>query len=89
MAEPKAVGEVFNIGSHEEITIEGLADKILELTKSKSKIEYIPYETAYEEGFEDMQRRVPDTAKIRKLIGFKPTFTLPEIIQDIIDYLRR
>jgi UDP-glucose 4-epimerase len=89
MAEPKAVGEVFNIGSQEEITIEGLADKILELTKSKSKIEYIPYETAYEEGFEDMQRRVPDTAKIRKLIGFKPTFTLPEIIQDIIDYLRR
>ncbi len=87
--EPKAVGEVFNIGSQEEITIEQLAKEIIRITKSKSKINYIPYEKAYEEGFEDMQRRVPDTTKINKLIGFKPTYTLPEIIKDIVDYLKK
>ncbi|MFA5357117.1 MAG: GDP-mannose 4,6-dehydratase [Candidatus Omnitrophota bacterium] len=86
--EPKAVGEVFNIGSQEEITIEQLAKEIIKLTGSKSKIEYIPYEKAYEEGFEDMQRRVPDTSKINKLIGFKPTYTLQEIIKDIVNYLK-
>lgn len=86
--EPKAIGEVFNIGSQEEITIEQLAKEIIKTTKSSSKIEYIPYEKAYEEGFEDMQRRVPDTTKINKLIGFKPTFALPEIIEDIVKYLR-
>ncbi len=86
--EPKALGEVFNVGSQEEISIEELARQIIKLTKSKSRIEYIPYELAYEEGFEDMQRRVPDTNKIKKLIGFRPTYTLPEIIQDIINYLK-
>ncbi len=84
--EPKAVGEVFNIGSQEEVTIEKLAQRIIELTKSKSKIEHIPYEKAYEEGFEDMQRRVPGTGKIKNLIGFQPNHTLLEIIKDIIDY---
>ncbi len=86
--EPKAVGEVFNIGSQEEITIEQLAKEIIRITKSKSKIDYISYEKAYEEGFEDMQRRVPDITKINKLIGFKPTFTLLEIIEDIVKYLK-
>ena len=86
--EPKAVGEVFNIGSQEEITIEQLAKEIIKITNSKSKIEYIPYEKAYEEGFEDMQRRVPDITKINKLIGFKPTFTLSGIIEDIVKYLK-
>lgn len=86
--EPKAVGEVFNIGSQEEITIEQLAKDIIKLTKSSSKIEYIPYHTAYEEGFEDMQRRVPDTSKINKLIGFKTKYTLSEIIKDIVSYLK-
>lgn len=86
--EPKAIGEVFNIGSQEEVTVEQLAEEIIKITKSKSKIEYIPYETAYEEGFEDMQRRVPDISKINKLIGFKPTLTLPEIIEDIVKYLK-
>jgi len=86
--EPKAVGEVFNIGSQEEITIEQLAKEIIRITKSKSRINYTPYEKAYEEGFEDMQRRVPDTTKINKLIGFKPTFTLLEIIEDIVRYLK-
>jgi UDP-glucose 4-epimerase len=86
--EPKAVGEVFNIGSQEEISIEELGKQIIKITKSKSKIKYIPYEKAYEEGFEDMQRRVPDTSKINALIGFKPSFTLPEIIKDILQYLK-
>jgi len=85
---PKAVGNVFNVGSQEEITIEELAKEIIKLTKSKSKIKYIRYNEAYEEGFEDMQRRVPDTAKINKLIGFKPTYTLSEIIKDIVRYKR-
>ncbi|MEK7868556.1 MAG: NAD-dependent epimerase/dehydratase family protein, partial [Candidatus Omnitrophota bacterium] len=65
-----AVGNVFNIGSQEEITIENLAKKIIEISKSKSKITYISYEKAYEEGFEDMQRRVPDTTKVKNLVGF-------------------
>ena len=87
--EPKAVGEVFNIGSQEEVSIEQLAKEIIKITKSKSKIEYIPYEKAYEEGFEDMQRRVPDTAKINKLIGFKPTYDLSEIIKDIVRHIKK
>lgn len=88
MKAPKAVGEVFNIGSQEEITIEHLAKEIIKITDSRSKIEYMPYEKAYEEGFEDMQRRVPDTSKVNKLIGFKPTYTLPQIIKDIVGYLK-
>jgi UDP-glucose 4-epimerase len=86
--EPKAVGEVFNIGSQEEIGIAQLAKEIIKITKSRSKIEYIPYEKAYEEGFEDMQRRVPDITKIKKLIGFEPSYALAEIIQDILNYLK-
>lgn len=86
--ELQASGEVFNIGSQEEISIEQLAKYIINLTKSSSKIEYIPYEQAYEEGFEDMQRRIPDISKIRKFIGFEPTYTLSEIIKDTIDYLK-
>lgn len=88
VADPKAIGEVFNIGSQEEISIEQLAKEIIKITKSRSKIEYIPYEKAYEEGFEDMQRRVPEIAKINKIIGFKPTFTLSRIIEDIVKYLK-
>jgi len=86
--EPKAVGEVFNIGSQEEVTIEALADQIIKITKSKSRVEYIPYEKAYEEGFEDMQRRVPDITKIHKMIGFKSNFSLSQIIEDIVRHLK-
>lgn len=86
--EPKAVGEVFNVGSQEEISIEQLAAKIIEFTRSRSKIKYLSYKSAYEEGFEDMQRRVPDTTKINKLIGFKPTYNLAGIIKDIVGYLK-
>lgn len=87
--ENRAIGEVFNIGSQEEISIEKLAKEIIALTHSRSKIEYIPYETAYEEGFEDMQRRVPDTTKVNKLIGFTPTYTLAEIITDIVAFVKK
>lgn len=86
--EPNAIGEVFNIGSQEEVSIEQLAKEIIKITKGKSKIQHIPYEKAYEEGFEDMQRRVPDTSKINQLIGFKPTYNLTEIIKDIVTHLK-
>ncbi|HAZ10451.1 MAG TPA: nucleoside-diphosphate sugar epimerase [Candidatus Omnitrophica bacterium] len=84
-----AVGNVFNIGSHEEITIENLAKKIIEISKSKSKITYISYEKAYEEGFEDMQRRVPDTTKVKNLVGFNPTMDLEGIIKSVIEYYKK
>lgn len=86
--EPKAYGQVFNIGSQEEVTIETLARKVIEITKSNSKVVNIPYEKAYEEGFEDMERRVPDTSKIRGLIGFKPTADLKTIIEDVVGYIK-
>lgn len=86
MQSSPAVGEVFNVGSQEEISIEDLAKRIIEITASKSKIIYIPYDQAYEEGFEDMPRRIPDITKIFQLIGFKPTVRLDGIIRDVIDY---
>ena len=84
-----AVGQVFNIGSQEEISVENLAKKIIEITKSKSKLVYISYEKAYEEGFEDMQRRVPDTSKVNKLVGFKPTIDLEGIIKSVVEYYKK
>ncbi|MEY2476244.1 MAG: UDP-glucose 4-epimerase [Actinomycetota bacterium] len=81
---PEAIGEVFNIGSGEEISILDLANRIIELTGSKSTIDLIPYEQAYEAGFEDMQRRVPDTTKLRGLTGWQPTRGLTEILGGII-----
>ena len=85
---PKAYGQVFNIGSQEEITIEGLAEKVIGITGSRSKIVRIPYEKAYEEGFEDMEKRVPDTTKIRNLTGYKPTADLKSIIEDVVRYTK-
>jgi len=89
MANKDAVGNVFNIGSQEEITIEDLAKKVIAITKSKSRIVYISYEKAYEEGFEDMQRRVPDTTKVKNLAGFKPTIDLDAIIKSVVEYYRK
>ena len=89
MEHPKAPGEVFNIGSQEEVTIEALARRIITLTKSASPIVYVPYDQAYEEGFEDMQRRVPDTSKIAALTGFTVTRRLDQILQDVIEDCRR
>jgi UDP-glucose 4-epimerase len=81
-----AVGEVFNIGSDEEVSINQLAEKVRELTGSKSEIVRVPYDEAYEEGFEDMPRRVPDISKVGALVGFKPTVTLEEILHSVIEY---
>lgn len=80
---PKAVGEIFNVGGQGEITITGLAQKVKILLNSSSPIQYVPYEQAYEGGFEDMYRRVPDISKIRALVGYQPTHTLDEIILDV------
>jgi UDP-glucose 4-epimerase len=85
---PQAVGEVYNIGSDHEISILELAERIKHLTESASNIEFVPYDQAYEEGFEDMMRRVPDIAKVRALIGYSPRVELEEMLQSIIDYHR-
>ncbi len=85
---PDAVGEVYNIGGDYEVTILQLAERIKALSGSNSRISFLPYEKAYEEGFEDMMRRVPDISKIRDLIGYQPTFGLDEILKSVIDYHR-
>ncbi len=85
--EPRAVGEVFNVGGSEEITIGDLAQKVRRLTDSRSEIVFIPYEEAYEAGFEDMQRRVPDITKVSRLIGYCPQVGLDESLRRIIAYL--
>jgi UDP-glucose 4-epimerase len=84
MTEPRAVGEVFNIGNVEEVSITGLAERIKAETASTSPIVRIPYDQAYEAGFEDMPRRVPDLRKIHDLIGYVPKVGLVEIIQAVI-----
>jgi UDP-glucose 4-epimerase len=83
-----SVGNVYNIGSTEEISIVQLAEKVKELTHSDSEIVFVPYDEAYEEGFEDMPRRVPDTTKINQLVGFKPEMTLDGILETVISYHR-
>jgi UDP-glucose 4-epimerase len=89
MSRDDAYGEVFNIGADEEISILDLARQVQRMTESKSEITIVPYEEAYEPGFEDMQRRVPDTSKIRSLLGWHPTRSLTEILSDVIDEHRR
>ena len=85
---PSSVGEVFNIGSTEEVSILQLAETVKRMASSSSEIVFVPYDEAYEEGFEDMPRRVPDTTKIDQLVGFSPTFTLDGIIRSVIEYQR-
>lgn len=89
MLHEEAYGQVFNIGNDHECTITELAQKVRDATGGKSELHYIPYNEAYEAGFEDMQRRVPSTDKIHALLGWKPTVTLPQIIQDVIDFHSR
>jgi UDP-glucose 4-epimerase len=89
MEHPGAVGQVFNLGSQEEVTIDELAKRVIRLTGSRSAIQYVPYEEAYEEGYEDMPRRVPDISKIRALIGFEPTVGLDAIIRSVVEGGRR
>src|SRR5690349_19254871 len=82
-------GNVFNIGNNVEISIGDLAKQVREMCKSKSEIVFIPYEKAYEHGFEDMPRRVPDLTKIRKAIDWQPTIPLAQILTDVIEHQRR
>jgi UDP-glucose 4-epimerase len=85
----RAVGEVVNVGNTEEITIEGLAQLVKERTRSSSSIEYIPYDRAYEPGFEDMMRRVPSVEKLHALTGFRPATPLNEIIDRVAVYFQQ
>jgi UDP-glucose 4-epimerase len=84
METEEAVGQVFNVGGTEEISIRSLAERIIELTGTTSQIEYIPYEKAFGKDFEDMLRRVPGIEKIHKLIGFEPKISLDEILRNVI-----
>ena len=86
MDDDRAVGQVFNVGSNQEITIIDLAKKVKDLTGSNSEIVLVPYDEAYEEGFEDMPRRVPDISKSNKQIGFAPKIDLDGILRSVIDF---
>jgi nucleoside-diphosphate-sugar epimerase len=86
MDHPDAVGQVFNIGSNEEVSILQLAGRVKALTESDSEIVFLPYDEAYEEGFEDMPRRVPDIEKISSLIGFKPEMSLEGMLKTVINF---
>jgi UDP-glucose 4-epimerase len=88
MKEKKAIGEVFNIGNREEVTILKLAEMVKAQAGSQSPIVFIPYDKAYEAGFEDMPRRVPDLTKIHRLVGYEPTVQLNETINKVLEYFR-
>ncbi|OIN97768.1 nucleoside-diphosphate sugar epimerase [Candidatus Desantisbacteria bacterium CG_4_10_14_0_8_um_filter_48_22] len=85
---PKAVGEIFNIGSSERITIAGLASRIVTMTGSRSAIKLVPYEKVYTKGFEDMRHRFPNTAKIHGLTGFRIRYTLKDTLENMIEDAR-
>lgn len=85
---PEAIGQVINIGNTQEITMTGLAERVRQLCGSTSTIKFIPYEEAYESGFEDMPRRVPDLTKVHKMIGYEPKHSLDDILVQVIDYFR-
>ncbi len=87
--EPRAIGQVFNIGNGKEITIRQLAEKIKQMTGSSSEIVTIPYDQAYEAGFEDMPRRVPDIGRIQMLVGYHPTVELDETLARVIEHFRQ
>jgi UDP-glucose 4-epimerase len=86
---PEAEGQIFNVGNNQEISIGDLAEKIREMTGSKSGIETIPYDQAYAKGFEDMLRRIPDISKVCRVTGYKPRYDLDEILRQVIDYVRQ
>ena len=88
MNEPKAIGQVINVGNLQEVTIRDLAERVRTLTGSQSPIKLVPYDQAYESGFEDMPRRLPDLSKIRAMIGYKPQLSLDDILADVIEYFR-
>jgi UDP-glucose 4-epimerase len=88
-AEPRAVGGVFNIGNTDEVSIRELAERVKTLSGSQSPIQYVPYDEAYEAGFEDMPRRVPDISKISALVGYQPKLELNDIIKTVIEHIRQ
>jgi len=88
MAEPRAIGQVFNVGNPEEVTILELANRVRQLANSESEIVLVPYEQAYDAGFEDMPRRVPNLQKIHSLIDYEPHVDLNEILSRVIDYFQ-
>ncbi len=85
---PEAEGEVINVGNGAEITINGLARKVKEMTGSESSIEHVPHDKIYGKGFEDMRRRTPDIEKLNRLVGFRPEHDINEILADVIEYYR-
>jgi UDP-glucose 4-epimerase len=87
--EPNAIGQVINLGNVEEVTIQKLAERVRELSGSKSSITLIPYDEAYESGFEDMPRRVPDLSKAEAMIGYRTKHSLDDILLEVIDYFRQ
>ena len=89
VAEPKAIGQVINIGNMQEVTITQLAERVRDLSGSTSVIKHIPYDEAYESGFEDMPRRVPDLSRVKGLIGYEPKHDLDDILVQVIDDFRR
>jgi UDP-glucose 4-epimerase len=89
MAETRAIGQVYNVGNAEEITILDLAHRVRQLSGSRSEVVLVPYEQAYEAGFEDMPRRVPDLRKLHDLIGYEPRVNLDEILMQVIEYFRQ
>lgn len=89
VASPSAVGEVVNIGTDQEISIEDLAHRVKQRTNSNSQIDYIPYDQAYEQGFEDMQRRVPSLEKLEQLVSFRPATPLNEIIDRVVAFFQK
>ena len=88
VVEPRAIGQVINIGNTQEVTIRALAERVRELAGSNSPIKLVPYDEAYESGFEDMPRRVPDLTKIEALIGYRPRYSLDDILAQVIEYFR-
>lgn len=88
MDTPDAVGDVFNVGSDEEISIADLAQLVKDTTRSNSEIVHLPFEEAYDKNFEDLYRRVPDISKIRALISFKPTMSSRQIVESVVNYYR-
>jgi UDP-glucose 4-epimerase len=85
---PGAVGDVFNVGAHNDLSINDLALEVIRRTGSSSRIVHVPYEEAYEHGFEDMERRVPDTSKVAALTGWAPTRSLGTILDDVVAWER-
>ena len=82
---PEAFGRVFNLGGGEEVSIKELAERVIKLAGSQSSLEFLPYDVAYEAGFEDMERRVPDTERARQLVGFEPSTSLDDIVRSVIE----